>query len=456
MKQEFDQELELHLLLEDYSARQFRPLAADVNLGGSGEEPVFLLETADERSRRWLQANGEQLTITPADTPLRVLVEDFQPARRFYELTAGLPPVVLSNPGPEPNFEVGWDADRSRGKQVLQSRWGSLAVHLVVLGIVLLLPRTPISRPPTEPTPGREYTQISLNTPSPEQIAELTESARGDEGEAQRLAVAAAPDPVVAPEVRLQPLPAPMQPILPEPDLEPTPTASAEEPEPNPAPDAAAAQTPLPGEFQRGIELAVNPPEEEPPPAVRAPAQEKPKLQLENPRAYMPAPKGPVQIGELKLTRGRDSMIEAARNQMTEHGSGRQSVGEGVGASAIGGYSSPSKGNIGSGVELLSDADGVDFRPYLLQVLNSVRRNWFAVIPESARLGIEKGRVAIQFSISREGDVPKLVIASSARSQPLDRASVAGVSASLPFPPLPREFSGDEIRVQLVFLYNTK
>ena len=76
------------------------------------------------------------------------------------------------------------------------------------------------------------------------------------------------------------------------------------------------------------------------------------------------------------------------------------------------------------------------------------------VIPESARLGIEKGRVAIQFSISREGDVPKLVIASSARSQPLDRASVAGVSASLPFPPLPREFSGDEIRVQLVFLYN--
>jgi TonB family protein len=196
--------------------------------------------------------------------------------------------------------------------------------------------------------------------------------------------------------------------------------------------------------------------EEEPPPAVRAPAQEKPKLQLENPRAYMPAPEGPVQIGELKLTRGRDSLVEAARNQMTEQGSGRQSVGDGVGASAIGGYSAPSKGNIGSGVELLSDADGVDFRPYLLQVLNSVRRNWFAVIPESARLGIERGRVAIQFSISRQGDVPKLVIASSSQSQPLDRASVAGVSASLPFPPLPSEFTGDEIRVQLVFLYNTK
>lgn len=456
MKQEFDQEPELHLLLEDYSARQFRPLATDVNLGASGEEPVFLLETADERSKRWLKRHGDQLTIPPADAPLRVLIEDFRPVERFSELTAGMPSVVLTNPGPEPDFEVHWDSDRSREKQVFQSRWGSLVVHLAVLGIVLLLPRTPVSQPPTEPTPGREYTQISLSAPSPEQIEQLTESARGDEGEAQRLAVAAAPDPVIAPEVRLQPIPSPMQPLLPEPDLEPSPTAQAEEPEQAPAPDPAAAQTPLPGEFQRGVELAVNPLEEEPPPAVRAPAQEKPKLQLENPRAYMPAPEGPVQIGELKLTRGRDSMIEAARNQMTEHGSGRQSVGDGVGASAIGGYSAPSKGNVGSGVELLSDADGVDFRPYLLQVLNSVRRNWFAVIPESARLGIEKGRVAIQFSISREGDVPKLVIASSARSQPLDRASVAGVSASLPFPPLPEEFSGDEIRVQLVFLYNTK
>jgi TonB family protein len=158
----------------------------------------------------------------------------------------------------------------------------------------------------------------------------------------------------------------------------------------------------------------------------------------------------------MKLTRGRDEMAAAAISQMSAQGGGHQAVGDGVGAAAIGGYSAPSKGNIGSGLELLSDPEGVDFRPYLLQILNSVRRNWFAVIPESARLGLEKGRVALQFSISRQGDVPKLVISSSARSQPLDRASVAGVSASLPFPPLPADFKGDEIRVQFVFLYNVK
>ena len=37
--------------------------------------------------------------------------------------------------------------------------------------------------------------------------------------------------------------------------------------------------------------------------------------------------------------------------------------------------------------EDLSDPMGVDFKPYLIRILTAVRRNWFAVIPESARLG---------------------------------------------------------------------
>jgi TonB family protein len=140
---------------------------------------------------------------------------------------------------------------------------------------------------------------------------------------------------------------------------------------------------------------------------------------------------------------------------MKESGGGRQAVGDGVGAGAAS-LVSPSAGNIGSGLELLSDPKGVDFRPYLTQILNSVRRNWYAVIPESARLGLERGRTAIQFIIVRNGDVPKLVIASSSQSHPLDRAAVAGISASLPFPPLPSEFSGSEVRLQFVFLYNQR
>jgi len=38
----------------------------------------------------------------------------------------------------------------------------------------------------------------------------------------------------------------------------------------------------------------------------------------------------------------------------------------------------------------------------------------------------------------------------------LDLGAVAAISASNPFPPLPREFSGSEIRLQFVFLYNMR
>jgi TonB family protein len=62
--------------------------------------------------------------------------------------------------------------------------------------------------------------------------------------------------------------------------------------------------------------------------------------------------------------------------------------------------------------------------------------------------------VAIQFSIARDGKVPKLVIATSSGQDPLDRAAVAGISASSPFPALPGEFKGDRIVVQFNFSYN--
>ena len=112
----------------------------------------------------------------------------------------------------------------------------------------------------------------------------------------------------------------------------------------------------------------------------------------------------------------------------------------------------PSPGRQASKLELLSDPKGVNFQPYLLQVLAAVRRNWFAVYPESARLGL-RGKVEAQFVIAKDGSVPKLVIV--LHSIPaLERAAVAGIDASHPFPPFPTEFSGDRIVLKLTFSYN--
>jgi protein TonB len=89
----------------------------------------------------------------------------------------------------------------------------------------------------------------------------------------------------------------------------------------------------------------------------------------------------------------------------------------------------------------------------LARVVYVVRRNWYAVIPESARLG-EKGRVAIIFEIVKDGSVPELRLVRSSGSDALDRAALAGIHASAPFPPLPSEFTGNHLVLQFIFLYN--
>jgi TonB family protein len=113
----------------------------------------------------------------------------------------------------------------------------------------------------------------------------------------------------------------------------------------------------------------------------------------------------------------------------------------------------PSPGVQGSALQLKSDPMGVDFRPYLTQILATIRRNWYAVMPESVRFGL-RGKVAVQFAIVTNGRVSKVVYSSQSGTDALDRAAIAAISASNPLPPLPPEFKGDRIVLQLNFAYN--
>ncbi len=102
---------------------------------------------------------------------------------------------------------------------------------------------------------------------------------------------------------------------------------------------------------------------------------------------------------------------------------------------------------------ILSDTRGVDFGPYLARIIYIVRRNWLAVIPESARQG-EKGRTGVVFEILKDGSVPQLRLVASSGSDDLDRAAFNGIHASVPFPPLPADFTGNHLVLQFIFLYN--
>ena len=203
-------------------------------------------------------------------------------------------------------------------------------------------------------------------------------------------------------------------------------------PAPAPAPKPAA---PLPEPPK--IEANAAPKTDLPPVAAPLPQiepVEKPKLAFENPAP--PAPSGAA----LPRVTVSQTLRDAVRNPSAAGG------GQAVNLP-------PSPGMQPNNMQLLSDPMGVDFTAYLTQVRAAVLRYWKSVWPESARMG-RSGRVSIQLSIDRTGMVPKLAIASSSGVDSLDRAAVAAVSGSTPFPPLPREYKNDVIKIQLNFDYN--
>ena len=102
-----------------------------------------------------------------------------------------------------------------------------------------------------------------------------------------------------------------------------------------------------------------------------------------------------------------------------------------------------------------SNTLGVDFGPYLSRVLEEVRRNWYNLIPEEARSPLFKqGKLGIQFLINKNGSVEGMRLISPSGDVALDRAAWGGITASNPFPPLPKEFNGPYLALRFRFYYN--
>ena len=138
--------------------------------------------------------------------------------------------------------------------------------------------------------------------------------------------------------------------------------------------------------------------------------------------------------------------------QATRAAAAGRGAGGAAGDFGFGGHSSSP---VASNMEILSDTLGVDFGPYLSRVLQSIRTNWYAVIPESAYPPLrKKGEVTIQFAILPDGRVAGLHFENGSGDIPLDRAAYAGISASDPFPPLPQEFKGQFLALRIRFFYN--
>ncbi len=433
---------------------------------------------------------GPALTLPPTDRPLWFTVGGFRkrirwqlthPARDPLTLrAAGTKPEFLAGrfdaveryrtaPGdgrwpPDPDtpvcFEVDWAANSLTPPWAL-TRSVSVLLH-VALAMVMMVP--PVKELELREPADWNAMHITLMAPPLDHLpplqARLDIPGRDDSGfRGLPLPAEEGPGPQADPDPPPEPEPEPeepeVQPVEPDEPPEPDQPEAIEETPPEPEPEPPAAQTPNPADFRAGAELAqARDPRLLPMP--KAPSRKRAVLKLEPPKATMPGRTGNARVGTLELAPRPDQIVSGAIASLKRGGGTRQAVGDGIGGSNSSVGLPGGRSDAGSLVELLSDPRGVDFRPYLTQVLASVRRNWFAVIPESARLGMTRGRTLIQFSVARNGSVPKLVIARSSGTPPLDRAAVAGVSASNPFPPLPAEYLGQDIRLQFTFLYNMR
>jgi TonB family protein len=104
---------------------------------------------------------------------------------------------------------------------------------------------------------------------------------------------------------------------------------------------------------------------------------------------------------------------------------------------------------------ILTDTMGVDFGPYLKNVVKTVRQSWYSVMPPSVYPPEKKqGRLSIEFTIQKDGKITGERVDKSSGDAILDRVAFGSINGSGPFNSLPKEFAGQQLELRFYFYYN--
>lgn len=309
----------------------------------------------------------------------------------------------------------------------------SLALHAVLILVLFLIPESATTSRLYEVKPAVVVTPLYI--PS-----ELTQKDPNKGKLSKELSVAAE-----APRPPLK-APSPPPPAKRIPASAPLPPPQVAKAEPKVVitepPKLQAETAPLPDQLAKLTAPGVPPPVQQP------------KIVFENARQASTAPEQGNPQAKVRLP---DNSIEATVRDLPKTAAqGSQSVGD-VGADdngiSFGINLPPSAGKPVTSMELQSDPLGVDFRPYMTQIIKAIKRNWLAVYPEAARLG-QRGETVLLFAIAKQGSVTKVSFSTESGAKALDQAAVAAISASNPLPPLPKDYRGDRIVLRMTFKYN--
>ena len=197
--------------------------------------------------------------------------------------------------------------------------------------------------------------------------------------------------------------------------------------------------------------------EQPPPPPAQQQAPEQPKPQdtqplPPNPQSQAPeAPRPQAVPAKPNFAMGPQNPADQLRQDMQHAMRGQ---GQGYGNQPSGGGGLARHPGAGSGFEVLSDTQGVDFSSWLARWHYITQMTWDPLIPDEVNPPILKsGIVAVRFKVLPNGQVTDMQLDGRSGDTGLDRAAWGAITGSS-YPPLPHEFHGPYLELRAYFLYN--
>jgi TonB family protein len=217
--------------------------------------------------------------------------------------------------------------------------------------------------------------------------------------------------------------------------MEPKPSAAPPTPAPTPAP-----APPQPSQTPPAAMTQPTPPV--PSPALPLPSAPRPATRSAEPEAPTPQPS----------TRPNFNTSRTANDDMQQAMQGSQSAGD---DRSVGIRGSNRGTGVGSGAEILSDTQGVNFQPYLQRIIRLIYAQWIPLLPEEARPPLNKrGTSQIRFTINPDGTIAAMHLDGSSHDVALDKAAWGSITGVGQFPPLPKQFHGPNLELRIHYLVN--
>jgi TonB family protein len=200
-----------------------------------------------------------------------------------------------------------------------------------------------------------------------------------------------------------------------------------------PTPQPPAPQAPLPTPQPEVAHTAAPP---LPTPALPLPAAPRPAPSVDLPSAPHPS------IAPNSMSAG-----SAIQNAMRGALNGRSGAEVGAPNGA---------GPLQAGTQILSDIGDWDPSAYMRRLHNDIQRNWDPLIPQEVQPPLMKrGIVGIRFTILRGGEIGDIKLETTSGDVALDKAAWYAITSEGQFPPLPKDYHGQQLELRVGFFYNT-